>query len=185
MDKVAVLFKEGYEEIEALTIVDVLRRANVECVMIGMDDMKVTSNHGVTIQMDQLFDTTLIDTINMVVLPGGMPGAKNLKEDIRVITLLQQMKEQNKYIGAICAAPIVLQEAGVITNKEVICYPGFEEDLKDAIIKEKLVVVDLPVITSKGPATALLFAYTLLEVLGIESESLQEAMQYQALLHKQ
>ncbi|MFV0395317.1 MAG: DJ-1/PfpI family protein, partial [Coprobacillaceae bacterium] len=86
--KVAVLFKDGFEEIEALSVVDVLRRANVSCMMVGMDTMEVTSNHNITIQMDQTFDSS-ISKVDMIVLPGGMPGAKNLKDDSRVIALLQ------------------------------------------------------------------------------------------------
>jgi 4-methyl-5(b-hydroxyethyl)-thiazole monophosphate biosynthesis len=180
--KVAVLCKDGYEEIEALSVVDVLRRANVDCVLIGMDYLQVTSNHNISVMMDQCFDEADTSTWDMVVLPGGMPGAKYLKEDPRVIALLQKMNAEHKWIGAICAAPIVLQAANLLTNKIVTCFPDFKEELIGAKITDNLVSVDDNIITSRGPATALLFAYTILEQLGIDSQPLQDGMQYLALL---
>lgn len=183
MKKVAVLFKDGYEEIEALSVVDVLRRANIECLMVGMDQLEVTGNHGITVTMDQVFNETSKE-FDMVVLPGGMPGAQNLKEDSRVIQLLQGMAANDKWIAAICAAPIVLQEAGIVKNKRVTCFPSFASTIVDAVIEDSLVVVDQKIITSKGPATALLFAYTIVESLGGNSSILQESMQYYQLLEK-
>lgn len=183
MKKVAVLFAEGYEEIEALSPVDVLRRANIDVTLVGMDGKKVKSSHNVIIEMDQEFDETIYQ-YDMVVLPGGMPGAKHLKEDKRVIDLIQTFDKENKWIGAICAAPIVLQEAGVIKDKIVTCYPGFETELVDARYQEALIQRDGNIITAKGPGAALAFGYELLKVLGGNDESLQEAMQYRYLMKK-
>ena len=127
MKKVAVLFHDGFEEVEALSVVDIMRRANVECTMVGMDKLEVTSSHQIKIKMDQIYDG--LDNYDAVVIPGGMPGASNLRDDSRVIDLVKQFNHDGKIIGAICAGPIVLQEADVIKGKTVTCYPGFEEQL--------------------------------------------------------
>lgn len=183
MKKVAVLFAEGFEEIEALSPVDVLRRGNVDVTLVGMNDEKVTSSHNVTIQMDQVFDEAIYD-YDMVILPGGMPGAKNLKNDSRVIALLQDFNKKNKWIGAICAAPIVLQEAKVIKDKVVTCFPGFEEELVDANYQEAVVQRDGNIITGKGAGVALAFGYELLNALGGNDKEIQDSMQYTYLMQK-
>lgn len=180
MKKAIVLFKDGYEEIEALSVVDVFRRANVECLMVGMDKDEVTSSHQITVKMDKVFDESVKDA-DLVVLPGGLPGATNLRDDERVISLLKEFNKQGKLIGAICAGPISLQKAGIIKDVEFTCYPGFEEDLPDGCHQNDLVHVDGNIITGRGPAAALQFAYTLLEKIGKNSTSIQEGMQYQFL----
>ena len=159
MKKVAVLFHDGFEEVEALSVVDIMRRANVECTMVGMDKLEVTN-------------------YDAVVIPGGMPGASNLRDDSRVIDLVKQFNHDGKIIGAICAGPIVLQEADVIKGKTVTCYPGFEEQLIGSNYQEALVQRDENIITGKGPAAALAFGYTLLEALGCDSSVIKEGMQY-------
>ena len=108
MKKIAVLCKDGFEEIEALTPVDVLRRANVHVDLVGMDDLKVTSSHQITIQMDCVFNDQ-IKEYDGIVIPGGLPGATNLRDDARVIEIVQQFNLEHKLIAAICAGPIVLQ----------------------------------------------------------------------------
>ena len=105
MKKIAVLCKDGFEEIEALTPVDVLRRANVHVDLVGMDDLKVTSSHQITIQMDCVFNDQ-IKEYDGVVIPGGLPGATNLRDDARVIEIVQQFNQEHKLIAAICAGPI-------------------------------------------------------------------------------
>ena len=107
MKKIAVLCKDGFEEIEALTPVDVLRRANVHVDLVGMDDLKVTSSHQITIQMDCVFNDQ-IKEYDGIVIPGGLPGATNLRDDARVIEIVQQFNQEHKLIAAICAGPIVL-----------------------------------------------------------------------------
>lgn len=180
MKKVAVLFHDGFEELEALSVVDITRRANVECTMVGMDKEVVTSSHQIKISMDCVYDNNL-DDYDMIVIPGGLPGATNLRDDNRVIELVKRFNENNKFIGAICAGPIVLQKADVIANKTVTCYPGFEDELTSANYQEALVQVDGNIITGKGPAAALAFSYTLLEQLGYDSDELKEGMQYKYL----
>lgn len=175
--KVAVLFKEGFEPIEALTVVDVCARAKVPCVMIGMDDLEVKSSHGIVVKMDELFDNSDLN-FDMVVLPGGLPGATNLQADSRVIKLLKDMNTHNKWIAAICAGPISLETANVVLNKKYTCYPGFEEEIPSGIYTNTLVEVDQNIITGRGPAGTLQFAYTILECLGIDSKGIQDGMQY-------
>ena len=178
--KAAVLFKDGFEELEALSVVDVLRRAQLTCLMVGMDAMSVKSSHGIEVKMDQLFDESVYD-VDIVVLPGGLPGATSLRDDQRVIDILKSFNEQGKWIGAICAGPISLEKANVISNKKFTCYPGFEDELTSANYQEALVQVDGNIITGKGPAAALAFGYTLLEQLGYDSDELKEGMQYKYL----
>ena len=181
--KTAVLFKDGFEELEALSVVDIFRRANQEIVMIGMDSEFVVSSHDICIKMDDTYCQDLFN-YDVLVIPGGMPGSTNLQKDHRVIELVQRFNEQHKLIGAICAGPIVLQTAGVLKDKTVTCSPGFENQLTDAKYQEALVIKDDNIITGKGPAAALQFGYTLLEAIGEDSSSLQKGMQYEFLMRK-
>lgn len=175
--KAIVLFKEGFEELEALSVVDVLRRADVKCDMLGMDSMEVTSSHGVKVTMDCLFDESAYEA-DVVVLPGGMPGASSLRSDQRVIDILKDFNQKGKWIAAICAGPISLEKAGIIENKQFTCYPGFENEIPSGDYKDTLVCVDGNIITGRGPAAALEFAYTILEKLGVSSTNISQAMQY-------
>ena len=175
--KAIVLFKEGFEEIEALSVVDVLRRANITCEMIGMDKMNVTSSHGIEVKMDKLFDESAYEA-DVVVLPGGMPGATSLRDDQRVIDILKDFNDKGKWIAAICAGPISLEKAKVVTGKKFTCYPGFEEQIPSGIYQDTLTYVDQNIITGRGPAAALMFGYTILEKLGVNSKNVLEGMQY-------
>lgn len=180
MKKVAVFLAEGFEEIEALATVDVLKRAGIYCDMVSIGASKqVKGAHGIEVLADKEFDET-IENYDMVVCPGGLPGAKYLSEDKRVIDIIRKFdKMENKYIAAICAAPaMVLSAAGIEENRYITSYPGedFEKALENANYVEELVVVDGNLITSRGPATALLFAYKLVEVLGGDDKSLKEGM---------
>ncbi|MBE6062444.1 MAG: DJ-1/PfpI family protein [Clostridium butyricum] len=168
MKKVCVLLAEGFEEVEALTVSDIMRRANVLCDLVSMKDKKVKSSHGVTIEADRIFDESM--EYDLVVLPGGMPGALNLRDDERVIKFLKKQNSSSKLIGAICAAPIVLGKAGLTEGLKMTSYPGFEDELSKCIYSEEAVVIDKNIITSRGPATAILFAYKLLEELGYSRE---------------
>ncbi len=180
MKKVCVLLANGFEEIEALTVVDVLRRANIECELVSIEKEYVTGAHNITVKADVLIDD--IKNVDMLILPGGMPGATNLRDDSRVINLIKNLLENNKKVAAICAAPIVLEKASVIDGECVTSYPGFENELKGANYKEDLVVVSGNIITSRGPATALEFAYTILKELGSDkTETLREEMLYNLL----
>lgn len=175
--KVIVLFKEGYEEVEALSTVDVLRRAGVTCIMVGMDDLNVKSSHDITIQMDKVFDESAYEA-DIVVLPGGLPGATSLRDDTRVIDLVKNFYENNKVVAAICAAPIVLERAGILQGKNFTCYPGFDKEAVSGNYQDVLVCVDGNIVTGRGPAASFGFGYAVLEKCGIDSSKLQTAMQY-------
>ena len=176
MAKVAVILADGFEEIEALTVVDVLRRANITCHMVGFED-RVTGSHDIQVQADRVFDGDLSD-YDMIVLPGGMPGSANLRDHELLIAELQKCEQIGKKLAAICAAPIVLNRAGLLKDKEFTCYDGVQEQIAAGHYRKETVVVDGQITTSRGPATALAFAYNLVEQLGGDANGLREAMLY-------
>jgi len=176
---VFIFLAEGYEDIEAVSVIDILRRADVTVNVVSIHDkLEVKSAHGLTIVCDSLLKDIDLQFADMLVLPGGMPGTRNLGKSDELIKLLQKAQKEDKYIAAICAAPIVLAQAGVLKGKKAICYPGFETELTDAIIHDDLVVRDGKVITSKGPGTAMLFGYALVDILkgNLESDAIRKAM---------
>ena len=176
MPKVAVILANGFEEIEALTVVDVLRRANITCHMVGFEDT-VTGSHAIQVQADQVFNGDLSD-YDMIVLPGGMPGSAHLRDNESLISELQKCNQGGKKLAAICAAPIALNRAGLLEGKNFTCYDGVQEQIADGHYHKETVVVDGNIITSRGPATALTFAYHLVETLGGDAESLRNGMLY-------
>lgn len=167
MAKVLVPLAEGCEELEAVTIIDLLRRAGIEVVTAGLQPGIVKASRGTQLVPDATLDAVLRVEFDMIVLPGGMPGAQHLREDPRIIALLKKMAEQGKYTAAICAAPTVLAEAGLLVGKRATSYPGFLDKLdvpgmaylKDAVVK------DGKILTSRGPGTAMDFALALIEAL--------------------
>ena len=174
--KVAVLLAEGFETIEALTTVDILRRAGVECHTFAIKNQEVTTSHHITLKADKIFNEEIKD-YDVVVLPGGMPGAVNLRDDERVINLLKEFNSKNKIIAAICAGPISLGKAGISEGKNVTCYPGFEDQLGNCNYQEELVVVDGNIITGRGPAAAIPFAFEILKQIAPEKvEEIKKAM---------
>lgn len=176
MKKIAVLFADGFEEIEALTVVDVLRRAEFDCQMVGLQ-AQMTGSHGITVQMDQVW-TPDLPLFDLLVLPGGMPGAKNLRDHEELRNWIAQTEAQGNFVAAICAAPIALEKAGLLDNRSYTSYDGFEKEIQAGHYKKETVVQDGRVITSRGPASALAFSYALVDVLGGDSQSLRKAMLY-------
>lgn len=177
MSKVAVLMAEGFEEGETITIVDILRRADITCHTFYMGEMLVKGMHNMYIQADKPFSDELKE-YDMIVLPGGRPGGKNLKEDPKVIEMVQYFNENNKYIAAMCSGTVVLSDAKVITGKKVTGYTGYQEKLIGGLFQEDVVVADQNIITSQGPATPYPFAYKIVEILGKDSELLKQRMLY-------
>lgn len=177
MAKVAVILANGFEEIEALTVVDVLRRANISCDMVGFEE-QVTGSHDIQVTADRVFDGDLSD-YDLLVLPGGMPGSANLRDNQALISEIQAFNQEGKKISAICAAPIALHQAGVLKDKHFTCYDGVQEQIADGIYQKETVVVDGNLTTSRGPSTALAFAYELVDQLGGDAESLRVGMLYQ------
>ncbi len=165
MVKVLVPLADGCEEIEAVTIIDLLRRAGIHVVSAGLKPGVVTASRGVKLVPDVTLDEALQHDFDMVVLPGGMPGAAHLKDDVRIIELLQKMAAAGQYTAAICAAPMVLAHAGVLEGKQATSYPGFLDGLPGVTLSAAAVVHDGKVVTSRGLGTAMDFALTLVEVL--------------------
>ncbi len=165
MAKVLIPLATGCEEIEAVTLIDLLRRAGIEVVVAGLQPGVVTASRGVRLMPDVSLDEALNSEYDMVVLPGGMPGAAHLKDDPRIITLLKKMAAAGKYTAAICAAPMVLAEAGLLEGKRATSYPGFLDAHPSVALGSEAVVQDGKVLTSRGPGTAMDFALALVEVL--------------------
>lgn len=167
MPRVLVPLAQGCEELEAVTVIDLLRRAKIEVVSAGLDNQPVTASRGVKLIPDTTLDEALKQEFDMIVLPGGMPGAANLNSDPRIKPLLREMAANGKYIAAICAAPMVLAEAGLLAGKRATSYPGFVDkmNLPDTAYCSDAVVRDGTVVTSRGPGTAMDFALALIEIL--------------------
>ncbi len=167
MPRVLVPLAAGCEELEAVTIIDLLRRAGIEVVTAGLQPGIVKASRGTQLVPDDTLDSVLRDEFDMIVLPGGMPGAQHLKDDPRIISLLKKMAEQGKYTAAICAAPAVLAEAGLLRDKRATSYPGFLDklDVPGMAYSKDAVVTDGKVLTSRGPGTAMDFALALIETL--------------------
>ncbi|MBI5484802.1 MAG: DJ-1/PfpI family protein [Deltaproteobacteria bacterium] len=157
MAKVLMPLANGFEEIEALAVVDVLRRAKIEVVLAGLQPGAVESARKVVIVPDTTLDAVTADSFAMIILPGGQPGTDNLNADRRVHALLKEFASKDKMIGAICAAPIVLASAGLLSGRRVTCYPDYCDRLDGVIFEDKPVVCDGKIITSQGPGTAIAF----------------------------
>ena len=164
MKKTAIVFANGYEEVEALTVVDLLRRAKIGCEILSVADSgQVTGSHGISIGADRNFSGTDFSQYDGVILPGGMPGTTNLAADERVLALLRSFAAAGKLTAAICAAPTVLAKAGLLDGKKAVCYPGMEEQLTGAKVSFDPVAVDGTVITSRGLGTAIPFALSIVQ----------------------
>lgn len=159
MSKVLIFMAEGHEEIEALTVVDLLRRAGIDICMVSITgDKKVTGSHGITTVCDKLIETVNFDDADMLVLPGGMPGTINLGECELLMDQVHGFNTSKKGLAAICAAPTVFGKAGILRGKKATCYPGMEADLKGADVSTDAVCHDGHIITSRGMGTAIPFA---------------------------
>ncbi|HEY3369673.1 MAG TPA: DJ-1 family glyoxalase III [Prolixibacteraceae bacterium] len=160
--KIAVHLAEGFEEIEAVSIIDVLRRADIDVLVVSMTgNLEVSGAHHLKVKADTLFEAVDYSELFMIVLPGGMPGAANLDAHMELKNQIKQFAQQNKPLAAICAAPMVLGNLGILTGKQAVCYPGFEKYLKGAEVLMAPVVESGNVITGRGIGTALEFALTI------------------------
>jgi 4-methyl-5(b-hydroxyethyl)-thiazole monophosphate biosynthesis len=178
MPRVAVILADGFEEVEAMAIIDVLRRAEIDTVVAGLHDGRITSSRKVNVIPDTVIDTVKADDFDMIVLPGGQPGADNMNADSRVKDLIKSFSQKGKLVGAICAAPIVLAGAGILKGKHATSYPTYKDKVGDVIYEEKTVVVDGNVLTSRGPGTALYFGLAIVERLAgkEKAQKIKEAM---------
>lgn len=165
MSRVLVPLADGFEEIEAVTVIDLLRRAGIEVVTAGLAPGPVTGSHGITFSADTELKTALGQEFDMIALPGGLPGATHLAEDRRVIDVLQRFAAAGRFTAAICAAPAVLAKAGLLAGRRATSYPGvLAPDSAPGIqLSAAAVVEDGRIITSRGPGTAMDFALALIE----------------------
>ena len=188
--RACVLLATGFEEIEAVTIVDVLRRADIEVTILrvgdlpepgekrALDDRRVVGSHGIVVEADADLKNDATTTWDLVVLPGGLPGAIHLRDSAEVQALVRRQHEAGRGLAAICAAPIALGAAGVLEGKRATSYPGFEEQLTGAACSDDRVCRDGHIVTSRGPATAIEFALELVRELRGENaaEELRDGM---------
>ncbi len=166
MTKIAVHLAEGFEEIEAISIIDVLRRAAFDVVTVSVTgEKRVVGSHEIPVFADELFENINYSEVDMIVLPGGMPGAKNLNSHEGLKNRILEFNESGKYLGAICAAPLVFGELGILNGKIATCYPGFESYLHGAEITGNATEVNGNILTGKGAGVAIDFAIKIVEQL--------------------
>lgn len=165
MSKIVVPISNGFEEIEAISIIDICRRANIKVVIAALENIQTIGAHNIKIEADIMIEEIKENDFDMIVLPGGLPNAFTLADNTHVQSLLKQFKDKDKNIAAICAAPYALHKADVL-NKNYTCYPSFEEKIRlDGYQNKKDFIIDGKVITSRGPATAMSFALEIVKLL--------------------
>ncbi|MEF3192506.1 MAG: DJ-1/PfpI family protein [Campylobacterales bacterium] len=163
--RVLVPLTHGFEEVEAVSMVDVMRRAGIDVVLAALETPLVVGANGITIKADAMLDEVMDEPFSMIALPGGHQGMMTLSSDPRVQSLLQKYAQAGRYVGAICASPVALEKAGVLGDR-FTCYPGYQAEItgRDYLENEK-VVVDGRVVTSRGPGTALCFGLEIVRLL--------------------
>lgn len=165
MKKVAIFLAEGFEEVEAVTPIDFLRRSCVDLIVTGVTGKTVTGAHGIKIECDVEI-SRLTGDLDGIIIPGGMPGAANVAADAKAMKIIKAALDDGALVGAICAAPaVVLGSGGLIEGRKYTCYPGFEESFTGSIFSKDRVVIDGNLITSRGPGTAAEFSEALIEYL--------------------
>ena len=173
MANILVPISNGFEEIEAITIIDICRRANIHVTIAAVENIQTIGAHNIKIEANYKIEEVTSDDFDMIVLPGGLPNAFTLAQNENVQKLLKEFKQKNKKIGAICAAPYALHTADVL-NENYTCYPSFEQKIRiNGYHKKDAVVIDDNVITSRGPATAMLFALEIVNILLGEEKYLE------------
>lgn len=169
--KILVPLAPGFEETEAVTVIDILRRAGFDTITAALNENPVQGSHRIRIFADVLLNEN--DKYDAIVLPGGMPGTENLRNDKRLISIIKSVSSSGGITAAICAAPIVLAEAGLLKNRKFTCYPGFESRIRDGEFLPEPVLVDGNVITGRGAGTAVPFALKLVEILAGSAKSIE------------
>ncbi len=166
MKKILVPVADGFEEIETMTIIDVLRRAGLDVTVAGASAGELKGSRGVRLVPDTELEKVVREEYDLVVLPGGQPGVDNLRKNPLVLELLQTMNQKHKMIGAICAAPLALRDAGLTAGKRYTGYPAMEDEFTDGHYdRHDRVIVDDRLVTSQGPATAMEFSLKLVELM--------------------
>ena len=182
MKKIGVFFAEGYEEIEALTVVDICRRCGLGVDMVSVtEELMVTGSHGIGVRMDKGFSSADFQEYDMAVLPGGMPGTKNLEAHEGLMAQVDAYYAGGKYVAAICAAPSIFGHRGILKGRRACCYPGIEAHLEGAEVTAGPVEIADNVITSRGMGTAMDFALAIVEVLSGKEKAQEMA---EAVVHQ-
>ncbi|MCF6175557.1 MAG: DJ-1/PfpI family protein [Victivallaceae bacterium] len=172
--KIVMLLADGFEETEAIATADILVRLGFELCLVGVGNEHVTGGHGITLKTDRLITEIELDDFAALVLPGGMPGSMNLRDSGAVIDLVQNAEVAGKVVAAICAAPMVLAQAGILAGKRVTCYPGFEEHLNSAICTGARCEQDGNIITGQGVGASFEFGAKIALALGIEEAEIEQ-----------
>lgn len=183
MSRIAVFFAEGYEEIEALTVVDICRRAGLEVQMVSVSgQQEVNGAHGIRVRMDNLFEEVDFDSLDMIVLPGGLQGTKNLEAHQGLMAQVDAFDRAGRYLAAICAAPSILGHRGILKNRKAGCYPGWEQHLEGARVSQDEATTDGHVITGRGMGCAISFSLAIVaKLLGQEqADKIAEAIVYRS-----
>ena len=170
---VYVFLAKGFEELEALAPVDILRRANIEVKTVGVTGKRVSGSHGISVNCDITISEAVFDNLDGIILPGGLPGTTNLENDETVDKFINYAWENGKLIGAICAAPMILGHKGLLNGKNATCYKGFEKDLTGARVLDRPAVRDGNIVTGWGAGGAMEFSVLYLEAIS-ESKELAE-----------
>lgn len=178
MKKVLVPLADGFEEIETVTVVDVLRRAGIEVITAGLHDGPLEGSRKVRLIPDMTLEHALQQDFDALVLVGGQPGVNNLRADARVLSLVCRMNQAEKVLGAVCAAPLIMRDAGITDGLNLTSHPGVEKDLSGCVYSEERVVIDKHRVTSRGPGTSMEFALAIVELLisHEKAEELRRAM---------
>lgn len=167
-----VFFADGFEEVEALTPVDYIRRAGVSVITVGIGDKIINGAHGIPVVCDSVIeDISVCEDIDGIILPGGMPGTLNLEKNEKVQEIIDFCAENDKMIAAICAAPSILGHKGLLNDKTAVCFPGFEDELNGAVVSDLFAVRDGNIITAKGAGAASEFSFEIISYLKGKSES--------------
>lgn len=178
---VYVLLADGFEEIEALGFIDILRRGEIEVKSVSVNgDITVSGSHNISVNADCTLNDIDLNCLDAVVLPGGMPGTLNLLNNQKVIDIINYSVKNDKYLGAICAAPMILGKLGILNGKVATCYPGFENELSGAVLSDAPVCKDGKIITSRGAGTVHNFAHCFVSALKNEeiADKIISSMQY-------
>jgi len=174
MNDLYIHLAEGFEEIEAVTIIDVLRRAGLNVISVSVTGNRmVKGSHNIEMKADLLFDEVDFTSGEMIILPGGMPGSKNLNEHTGLKQQIIEYQKSGKYLAAICAAPIVFGNLGILNGKRAVCYPGYEAHLTGADVQSNSYIVDNNIITGRGVGAALNFSLEIVRILVGEERALQ------------
>jgi len=179
MPHAVVVLADGFEEVEAVTVIDLLRRAEINVTILGLDGLEVRGAHDIWVRADQMF-RGYSGSFDALVLPGGGPGTKRLAASVELLELVRRSYDQGLLCAAICAAPTVLAKAGILKGKKAVCYPGCEDKMSDATVLEDAVTVDGNIITSRAAGTAIPFALEIIYALAGEEieESVSSSILY-------